>query len=426
MNNNHFDNSDDFEDIFSNQSKDDEFEDISSGEFEDISSFSDDSDRKNSDFSEDDFSVKYNSAVENRKRQQFEYKDVNEIYEEAVPMNDNEKEKVKTKKGKKNKKRNIILSVVSIILVICLGFGFYGYSIANRLFSSINTDDDLKDNEFISSSELYNNKKQVNILLVGIDARGNESSCRSDTMMLLTIDNENKQIKLTSFLRDSYVQIAGHKKAKLNSAFARGGIQTLIDTLELNFKVEIPYYAIVDFAVFEKGIDLLGGVDVEVTKKESNFTKKSLYDDGTILAIEAGPSVHLNGKEALWYSRIRYLDSDFMRTKRQQKVISAAIAKTKTKSLNELISIAEQLIPMVKTNLSSKTIIKVGTEAFKNKVYNYDIFKYQIPAEGLWKSESISGQGSCLVLDMDKSVKAFHEFLDNVQVKEEPSTKTNK
>lgn len=429
MNNNRFDNSGDFEDIFSNTSSKDKYEDISSSskKYEDISSNS--SSSYDDKYFSDDFKVKYNSAVQNRRRQQYEYEDVSEIYSENLPEDNKNRGKGKgtgKKKKMSPKKRNTIIAVVCVILVLFGSVGLYGANIAHRILGSINTQDDLKDNEFVDNSELYKNKKQINVLLVGADAEPGETISRSDSMMLLTLDNENKQIKLTSFLRDSYVQIAGHKKAKLNSAFARqDGIQTLIDTLELNFKVDIPYYAIVDFSIFEKGIDLLGGIEVEVTQKESNFSKRAHYYD-ELIPLEAGSNVHLNGKEALWYSRMRYLDSDFMRTKRQQKVISAAITKTKEKNLNELVSIAEQLIPLVKTNVSPSFIMKNGIAAFKNKAYNYPVFKFQVPAEGTWKSQTISGQGSCLVLDVDKNTELLHQFLDNAQVSESQTDSQNK
>ena len=233
--------------------------------------------------------------------------------------------------------------------------------------------------------------------------------------MLLTIDNKNGQIKLTSFLRDSYVKIAGRKKEKLNAAYFRGGIQGLVDTLELNFKVEIPYYMLVDFEIFTTVVDMLGGIEVEVTEKESAYSKKTPTDRGGYLPLEAGENIHLNGTEALWYSRMRYLDSDFMRTQRQRKVITAIVEKAKLQKPQELLELAETIIPLIKTNITADEMKKLGIDAVLDKAYNYSIVQQQIPADETWSNKRISGVGACLVMDLDENAEILANFLRNKQ-----------
>lgn len=423
---NRFNNSnDDFEDIFSNSSKNDELEDIFSSspasyEFDDISSFShmpNDTDTNKpygstDDYFNSDFSVKYNSAVQNRRRQEIQYGDVNDVY------GDISSEGKKPKKSKKRHPvRNTILIFLALVIVALSAVGFYGYNTVQKLLSSFNTDEQLAENEYISSAELYSDPDQINILLVGVDAREGETVSRSDTMMLLTIDNKNGQLKLTSFLRDSYVQIAGRKKEKLNASYFRGGIQMLVDTLELNFKVDIPYYVLVDFEIFTAVVDELGGINVDVTQKESDYT----YNSGFVnvpVRIEAGENILLDGEQALWYSRIRYLDSDFMRTQRQRKVISAIVDKARRQKPWELLDLAENIIPMIKTNLSSDEMMKLGIDALKNRAYNYDIVQQQIPADGTWSSKRISGVGDSLVMDLDENVSILKSFLQDKQTVE--------
>ena len=307
-----------------------------------------------------------------------------------------------------------------IVTVSCVGF--YGYNTVDKLLSSFNTDEPLEENLYISSDELYSDPDQINILLVGVDARETEIGSRSDTMMLVTLDNKNGQIKLTSFLRDSYVDVAGRNRwSKLNSAYFRGGIQMLVDTLELNFGVEIPYYALVDFEIFMTIVDELGGINVDVTEKESYYT----YHSGSVgvpVRIEAGEDVLLNGQQALWYSRIRYLDSDFMRTKRQRKVISAIVEKALTKEIPELLDLAETIIPLVKTNLDSDKILEVGIDAVLDKAYTYPIVQHRIPADKTWSDKTISGVGACLVMDMEENRELFRSFLSEKQEVEEEST----
>lgn len=423
-------NHDEFEDIFSNSSKDDQYEDIYSNSaddkrFEDISSFSGYSDAEeydeSRDYSDEEFTVKYNSAVQNRRRQEIQYDDINDVYGDISSESD---KKRKEKKKKRHPIRNTILVLLCLIIVAVSCVGFYGYNTAKDLLSLFNTDEQLEPNLYVSSDELYSDADQINILLVGVDAREGETDSRSDTMMLVTLDNKNGQIKLTSFLRDSYVEIAGrNRSSKLNSAYFRGGIQMLVDTLELNFGVEIPYYAMVDFEIFTTIVDELGGINVDVTEKESYYT----YHSGKVgvpVRIEAGEDVLLNGEQALWYSRIRYLDSDFMRTKRQRKVISAIVEKALTKEIPELLDLAKAVIPLVKTNLDVDTIMELGINAVIDKAYSYPIVQHQIPADKTWSSKTITGVGSCLVMDMDENRELFKSFLTEKQeVPEETTTK---
>ena len=422
-------NNNDFEDIYSNTSKNDEFEDIFSNSsdedfYEDVSSFSGKPARKqNEEFDEyydGDFTVKYNSAVQNRRRQEIQYDDISDVYGDISSDTDSRK-----KKKKRHPIRNTFLVFLCLVIVAVSCVGFYGYNTVDKLLSSFNTDEPLEENLYISSDELYSDADQINILLVGVDAREGDTDSRSDTMMLVTLDNKNGQIKLTSFLRDSYVEIAGrNRKSKLNSAYFRGGIQMLVDTLELNFGVEIPYYALVDFEIFTTIVDELGGINVDVTEKESYYT----YHSGKVgvpVRIEAGEDVLLNGEQALWYSRIRYLDSDFMRTKRQRKVISAIVEKALTKEIPELLDLAEAVIPLVKTNLDSDKIMEIGIDAVMDKAWSYPIVQHQIPASKTWSSKTITGVGSCLVMDMEENRELFQSFLSEKQEvpEEESSTK---
>ena len=410
---------DEFEDIFSNSSDADKYEDIysSSDDYEDVYSVSEENEDGYDEYFNDDFTVKYNSAVQNRRRQEIEYEDIGEVFSGVAPESRHEK------KGKKHTARNALLAFLCVVLVLVSCVGFYGFDTVKKLLSSFDTEEQIVDNEYISENLLYASKEQINVLLVGVDAREGESESRSDTMILVTLDNKNKEIKLTSFLRDTYVEIAGrNKKEKLNAAYFRGGAQTLIDTLEMNFKISIPYYVVVDFEIFTTIVDALGGVNVDVTEKESRYSKRS--DNGEkLVPIEAGEDILLNGEQALWYARMRKLDSDFMRTQRQRKVISAIVEKAKTQDINALMKLAETIIPLVKTNLSANEIMKTGASAFLKQVYSYPIVQQQIPAEGTWSSKNISGVGSSLVMNDDENVKILQSFLSERQTEEVTTTK---
>ena len=141
------------------------------------------------------------------------------------------------------------------------------------------------------------------------------------------------------------------------------------------------------------------------------------------VSIEAGEDVLLNGEQALWYARMRKLDSDFMRTQRQRKVISAIVEKAKKQDINTLMSLAETIIPLVKTNLSANEMMKTGMDALLKQVYSYPIVQQQIPAEGTWSSKNISGVGSCLVMNGDENVQIMQDFLSKRQTEEVTTTK---
>lgn len=404
---------DDFEDIYSNTPSKRKFEvTIKDDDFQDISSFSGSYGVKPT--------VKYNSSADNRRRQEYSFEDPDEVYGNMIPEDPNRK--------KKKKKHHPFLTIIAVFLVLVIAVtgtaGYYAYSTVKDLIESITVDEPLKENKYIESSELYSNSEQLNILLVGTDAREKDVSSRSDTMMLLTLDYKNSQIKLTSFLRDSYVQIARESlyKEKLNAAYYRGGIQMLVDTLELNFKVDIPYYVIVDFEIFEKVVDAVGGVDVDVSKSEAKYinslrTSPNAKED---FPEEISDGVnHLTGGQALWYSRIRYLDSDFMRTQRQRKVIKAIIDKTSTQNPKELLSLAEGILPLIRTNIPSDDILQFGISALREKAYSFPVVQHSIPADGTWSNKTISGVGASLVLDFDKNINLLHSFLKEPQLTDE-------
>jgi LCP family protein required for cell wall assembly len=416
---NRFKNDDEFEDIFSNSTKRDEFEDIysSSGDADDDSVyFPENTYTPSQSPKASEYEVNYNPPYTNRVRQEINYNDVNDIY------SDSKAEEEKPKK-KRHIFRNTIIAFLCVVIIGGSCLGLFAYKSLQDLLSSFDTEEQLGENSHIDSSLLYRDNAQINILLVGVDAREGETESRSDTMILVTLDHKNQQIKLTSFLRDSYVAIAGkNRKSKLNSAFFSGGIQTLTDTLELNFKVDIDYYAMVDFDIFTTIVDEIGGINVEVTQQESRYTKWA-KNDGVLIPIEAGENVLLNGQQALWYSRMRKLDSDFMRTQRQRKVITAIVEKSKSLSMDELYSLAKKIIPLVKTNLDSKEILNMGTDALVKKLYTYEIFQQQIPADGTWHDENIEGVGASLVMDLDENAEILRDFLSEKQEIDEETTK---
>ena len=218
----------------------------------------------------------------------------------------------------------------------------------------------------------------VNILLIGQDRRPGEGRCRSDSMILVTFNKSNGSITMTSFMRDSYVQIPGYGGYKINHAYQFGGMQLLNDTLYANYGVRVDGDVAVDFSQFEDLIDILGGVDIVLTEKEAGYLNRN--NDWTL----PSGKVRLNGEQALAYSRIRYIDNDYQRASRQRKVLQSLIDRYKSQSVPEMLSTLEEVLGLVSTNMEKKEIVSLAVELFP-MLSSTQIQNQQIPAPGTFK-----------------------------------------
>lgn len=314
-------------------------------------------------------------------------------------------EDIKSGRKKRRRKKHVVLKIflalIALILVAAIAGGTYLY----RLMGSFNYNEaGHKNNVYVDESNLFSSKDVTNILFLGVDRRNADESSRSDTMMMVSIDRANKKLKLTSFLRDSWVYIPDNGYAKLNASCSWGGAQLVMDTLEYNFNAKIDHYVLVDFDMFKNIVNKLGGITVEVTEKEAKYMRNDVHLD-----IQAGEAVQLDGNEALWYCRIRYLDSDFMRTQRQRKVISAIIDKAKSTPIPTLIEMVQEILPDVETDMKQSDLMKLASGAALSYM-RYDVEQMRIPADGTWKSKTIKGQ-DVLSLDIEKNQQLLYDFL---------------
>lgn len=301
-----------------------------------------------------------------------------------------------------SKKKIALLAVLAAVTVFLAGLIGYGISALNGL----NYDKSIVPNAYVDKKDLASSNDVVNILFLGSDARSDVEGQRSDTMMLFSIDKQNKKLKLTSFLRDSYVYIPSKKyNTKLNAAFSYGGTQLVMDTLEYNFGVDIDNYIMVDFKAFRQLVDLLGGITVEgVTEAEAKYMREEV----NLKKVKKGKN-KMNGKTALWYCRIRYVDNDFRRTERQRKVIGAIVDKALKTNPFKLMSIIKQVLPNISTDISRGELMGLAAGAALRYIH-YDIEQQQIPAEDTWYDARISGQ-LVLKMDMDKNREILKSFL---------------
>jgi LCP family protein required for cell wall assembly len=258
----------------------------------------------------------------------------------------------------------------------------------------------------------------VNILLLGEEAIDSGTARgRTDVMVIVTLNSKEKTIKLTSLMRDLYVQIPGHLDNKLNSAYATGGIPLLYETIELNLDLKLDGYALVDFNDFEKIIDLLDGVDISLTKTEANYLNSTNYISNPNFRNVVSGANHMNGNQALGYCRIRsvstaeQVNNDFGRTSRHRIVIDAIFNKYKTLGLWDLAMVANSCLPMITTDLDASEIeeylqlaLEIGLDELEQS---------RIPVDGSFEDATIRKM-SVIVPNLQKNVTALHEFVFGV------------
>ena len=218
----------------------------------------------------------------------------------------------------------------------------------------------------------------LNIMLVGQDRRPGQGRQRSDSMILVTINKEKKTLTMTSFMRDLWVRIPDKYDERLNVPYAIGGFPLLNKTMESVFGVQVDHNIEVDFTGFEKVIDALGGVEINLTNAEKGYLNRGYH-----WALTAGPNL-LDGEKALAYSRIRYIGTEFARTNRQRTVLNVVFNKVKNLSLNEMYDLAKKILPMVKTDMTDTEIMGYILELSK-LLPDIQIVSQRVPIDGAYK-----------------------------------------
>lgn len=247
-------------------------------------------------------------------------------------------------------------------------------------------------------------KDVINILLIGQDRREGQGRQRSDAMILCTVNVKTKTLTMTSFLRDLYVQIPGYQDNRLNATYAFGGMPLLNKALEVNFGVHVDGNIEVDFGSFEKVIDMVGGVDINLTAAEAAHLNKRNKSWGLTEGMN-----HLDGKKALAYSRIRYIDSDFGRTNRQRTVLTALVNQSRDLSYDRLMELVETAIGLITTDMSNLDIVRTAASLIP-LLKDLKIQTQHIPAAGTYKSAMIRGM-AVLVPDLEANRKILVESL---------------
>lgn len=292
--------------------------------------------------------------------------------------------------------KKVLMGFLIIVLVLVGGAGFY----LNHMLNQVGTHKISQSDENLGIKNSNEESDNItNIALFGLDRRETTGNTRSDTIMIATLDTKNKKAKLTSIMRDTYVNIPSRGMDKINHAYAYGGPELAIRTINENFDMNIRDYVMVDFFGMADIIDALGGVTIDVKPEEVSRTGLS----------SAGLQT-LNGEQAVKYSRIRYVgNGDFERTERQRKVLEQLMNKVVTAGPMEYPKLMNQLLPYVETSLSKREILKLGTSAFTSGVDSLE--EYRIPVDGYAKGQKMNGIYYLVPQDLQTNVEFLHEFI---------------
>ena len=320
---------------------------------------------------------------------------------------------------KHNKKKKIKLFITILIACILLPViaycSYLGYLLYFRSTPTI-----VKTNTTNSTTDSSDDQSGIeNIVLFGVDSRTATDPGRTDSIIIATLDKNTKTIKLSSLMRDLYVQIGNTKSMeRINTAYSIGGPELTLETLNNNFGLDLQYYAIIDFHAFQDLVDKIGGIDINVKEYEVKEINKYINEvNGSKSTYLKGPGLqHLNGQQALSYSRIRHVgNGDFERTERQRTVLKCIAEKIKNTNILKLPQLLNILVSYTQTNVPLSKILSLGITAYK---YNNNIETMRIPVDGYYNNQTING-AEVLVPDISANAQFLKDFINGLNTSSE-------
>lgn len=328
----------------------------------------------------------------------------------------------KALRAKKKKRKIIILAVELLVLILVLA----GLWVMQKL-SKIDTDISFKGKD-VSNEDLSQHTKDIlgeytTIALFGLDNRGsgNYSSGNSDVIMIARIDNETKEVKLVSVYRDTLLNMADLENkdaySKANAAYAVGGPEQAVRMLNTNLDLDIKEYVAFDFNAVARAVDLLGGVEIEVSNAEASLMKGYQDEVGEITNkdvkyLKGGGTYNLDGVQAVSYARIRYVgNGDFQRTERQRTVLNKMVEKALASDIGTINKLIDTTFEDIKTSLSKTEILSLAKDTMSYSMGESTGFPFQ-QTTGSFNVSYQSRKASCVVpTDLATNVKQLHEFL---------------
>lgn len=300
-------------------------------------------------------------------------------------------------KNKKSRKGLKIFGIIMLVLLIIIagvvagGSWYIGDKLGKIDFDSELNKEDIEVNSGVSEKL----SKYRNIALFGLDSRSNSlDSSRSDCIMIVSINQETKEVKLLSVYRDTYLQLTDRGLDKVTHAYAYGGAKLALSTLNTNLDLNITEYVTVNFETVKTVVDAIDGVNMTVTSAEAN----------SIPGISGAGTYNLNGKQALAYARIRKIDTDYKRTERMRDVLTAVFEKVKKMDVGKINSLMDTVLPHLRTNISSGDILALIPDAVSYNIgesvgWPYNVKAYTTPT---WYGAPVT---------LESNVKQLHKDL---------------
>lgn len=276
----------------------------------------------------------------------------------------------------------------------------------------------------------------VNILMIGVDTRSTsleDGLQHGDVQIILSVNKDTGDVKLTSLMRDLYVTLPGYKnKNRINVAYAYGGGALAMRTVNRLLDMNIEHYVVINFYGLASIIDAIGGVDIDLTRKEASAINTYLrkhppkYDntDGSArIPLEKKDGVqHLDGIQAVMYARVRSIDNDFERTARQRHLLELLLQKVmQDMSVDKLLSLMDVCLPYVKTNMSAMDMFSLATSVLNSDIITRAqageslLTQMRVPMDETWKYYTTEGGSSVIAFRntkrVNENVEGVHNFI---------------
>lgn len=320
----------------------------------------------------------------------------------------------------KNKRKltKIILTLITLfitIIVICaIAIGIIFKSITSKV------EREEIDRTYVTSTGSTPVKEEdnvINILLLGTDKYDSDTLTASDATMILTLDTVNNRIKLCSIMRDTYVEVPGQDPCNINDVIIKGGPELTLKTINTNFNLQIDKFVQVNLNSLPKIIDILGGVEINVTEEEIPYINSLVNsidsNNGTSNSgITSAGLQTLNGTQASAYSRIRSTAGrDYKRTKRQRDILSSLYTKFKTASISQLTDLMNNILPLVSTNITDSEILSILGKVLTMGVS--EIEQSRFPLDG--QHEMILTDMYHIIIDKEQTTNEMHKFIFSLE-----------
>lgn len=312
-------------------------------------------------------------------------------------------------KGLSKKKKALLISGV---VLLCLLIATIIYVAV--IFSKLDTEEIKEEDIVVNQIDDTVGVGYTNFVLFGGDSRKGDvtKSLNTDSIIIASLNNETKEVKLVSVYRDTLLDMTNGKIQKCNSAYSRGGATQAINMLNMNLDLDIKKYVTVDFGAVADLIDMLGGIEVDVSTAEYKAVNKYIDETGMVAGKKAKHLTHggvqtLDGVQATTYARIRKgVGDDYARTERQRLIIQKVAEKAMKSDLATINKIIDKIFPQIATNFTMTEILSYAKSFLKYKIGETTGFPF---VKG---SGTIPGRGSCVFpVTLKSNVTQLHEFL---------------